>query len=66
VAQRLASCNVLVIAGPDRTRAGEQVFVGFGNAPELVDAPGIGVLAVGVVLAGEFAVGLLDVGQGGV
>ena len=36
-----------------------QVFVGFGDAPEPVDGPWIGVVAVGVVLAGEFAVGLL-------
>src|SRR5258708_1548550 len=45
---------------------GGQVFVGFGDAPEPVDGPGIGVVAVGVVLAGELAVGLLDIGQGGV
>src|SRR5215468_10112175 len=38
-----------------------QVFVGFGDAPEPVDGPGIGVVAVGVVLAGELAVGLLDI-----
>jgi len=47
-------------------QVGGQVFVGFGDAPEPVDGAGIGVVAVGVVLAGEFAVGLLDVGQGGV
>src|SRR6266487_1364114 len=47
-------------------QVGGQVFVGFGDAPEPVDGPGIGVVAVGVVLAGEFAVGLLDIGQGGV
>jgi hypothetical protein len=29
-------------------------------------APGFGVVAVGVVLAGELAVGLLDISQGGV
>ena len=45
-------------------QVGGQVFVGFGDAPEPVDGPGIGVVAVGVVLAGELAVGLLDVGQG--
>jgi len=45
---------------------GGQVFVGFGDAPEPADGPGIGVAAVGVALAGEFAVGLLDIGQGGV
>src|SRR5262249_39130391 len=47
-------------------QVGGQVFVGFGDAPEPVDGPGIGVLAVGVVLAGELAVGLLDIGQRGV
>src|SRR5437899_1077182 len=47
-------------------QVGGQVFVGFGDAPEPVDGPGIGVVAVGVALAGEFAVGLLDIGQGGV
>jgi len=47
-------------------QVGGQVFVGFGDAPEPVDGPGIGVVAIGVMLAGEFAVGLLDIGQGGV
>ena len=47
-------------------QVGGQAFVGFGDAPEPVDSPGIGVVAVGVVLAGKFAVGLLDIGQGGV
>jgi hypothetical protein len=32
-------------------QVGGQVFVGFGDAPEPVDGPGIGVVAVGVVLA---------------
>jgi len=45
---------------------GGQVFVGFGDAPEPADGPGIGVVAVGVILAGELAVGAFDVGQGGV
>src|SRR2546429_353315 len=31
-----------------------------------VDGPPLGVDGVGVVLGGEFAVGLLDIGQGGV
>jgi hypothetical protein len=54
------------VAGGVVLQAGGQVFVGFGDAPEPVDGPGIGVVAVGVMLAGEFAVGLLDIGQGGV
>jgi hypothetical protein len=41
--------------------------LGVEAAPSGVPAggPGIGVVAVGVVLAGEFAVGLLAIGQGG-
>jgi hypothetical protein len=31
-------------------QVGGQVFVGFGDAPEPVDGPGIGVVAVGVVV----------------
>src|SRR5258708_30787812 len=38
-------------------QVGGQVFVGFGDAPEPVDGPGIGVVAVGVVLAGAVAGG---------
>ena len=47
-------------------QVGGQVFVGLGDAPEPVDGPGIGVVAVVVVLPGESAVRLLDIGQGGV
>jgi len=43
-------------------QVGGQAFVGFGDAPEPIDGPRIGVVAVGVVLAGESAVGLLDTG----
>jgi hypothetical protein len=34
-------------------QVGGQVFVGFDDAPEPIDGPGIGVVAVGVMLAGR-------------